>query len=131
MHFVLWGLHQRVEWLGSITGCKFQCTSCFGVFINSPAPSPLRPRTLVSMHFVLWGLHQQRIHRQQFKRNSFNALRALGSSSTTMRVKQQFLDLVSMHFVLWGLHQPRKMDLCISRVSFNALRALGSSSTRF
>ena len=81
MHFVLWGLHQHERlWLVD-TMRLFQCTSCFGVFINCRR-GLARPRARVSMHFVLWGLHQ---------------LRAF--ELTPEKV------LVSMHFVLWGLHQ--------------------------
>ena len=151
MHFVLWGLHQldlpgygyrefsfnALRALGSSSTrmesrCNrhntFQCTSCFGVFINfaqgsgsggSQSFNALRALgssstywhfglevvDYVSMHFVLWGLHQ--LGCLLFARASF----------------------VSMHFVLWGLHQPSSHHLDEVVSSFNALRALGSSST--
>ena len=88
-------------------GCtsSFQCTSCFGVFINVPY-RVARLRLRVSMHFVLWGLHQLGAGCQHSTRLCFNALRALGSSSTRC-------------FAWWFF----------GAASFNALRALGSSST--
>jgi len=58
MHFVLWGLHQLIPVAGFGEQIAFQCTSCFGVFINDERNQ-----------IVGAG-------------KCFNALRALGSSST-------------------------------------------------
>ncbi len=104
MHFVLWGLHQlstfgfvasddrfnALRALGSSSTSSwwrntllflFQCTSCFGVFINGAEETG-------SGH-----------------PGGFNALRALGSSSTCAALLLRSDSDVSMHFVLWGLHQ--------------------------
>jgi len=128
MHFVLWGLHQQrtvVPFLGI---------------------------RRVSMHFVLWGLHQHGFSEEPYLEEGFNALRALGSSSTRIYnanaadykfqctscfgvfinnsyERKSRTTVVSMHFVLWGLHQLLS-EFCLKRQEcFNALRALGSSST--
>ena len=81
MHFVLWGLHQQEPKAAQTTEAEFQCTSCFGVFINGAGFYTER-YSHVSMHFVLWGLHQLRSAANRVYEICFNALRALGSSST-------------------------------------------------
>ena len=106
MHFVLWGSLQPVIIVSIITAVMFQCTSCFGVLFNWKAPA------------LLAGCV------------SFNALRALGFSSTFLKMTQQLCRMVSMHFVLWGSLQPRSPAPFLRvALSFNALRALGFSST--
>ena len=128
MHFVLWGLHQlgtsaEVDW-----SSPFQCTSCFGVFINSSQTGT--PNWVVSFNALRalgsssTGLAHPEHDWKKFQCTScfgvfintheahrvrtmlsFNALRALGSSSTGSHRTLQWLKTVSMHFVLWGLHQ--------------------------
>ncbi len=87
MHFVLWGLHQLTDTRIAREGYReFQCTSCFGVFINQNVFGASFGEVTVSMHFVLWGLHQHTIYVIATPvQECFNALRALGSSSTLER----------------------------------------------
>ena len=130
MHFVLWGSLQLLAAILLTMIWLFQCTSCFGVLFN----------------FVMAF--------DEALTASFNALRALGFSSTIGSRWHPGRELVSMHFVLWGSLQRRCR--CIGRDApkvsmhfvlwgslqpdlrigegpspcFNALRALGFSSTK-
>jgi len=177
MHFVLWGLHQPFVDDGCKGDCQFQCTSCFGVFINmgvretatmvlsfnalrALGSSSTRDNSritgkqggfnalralgssstrvtgvvvvcrFVSMHFVLWGLHQRKsrycsVHRERVSMHF--VLWGLHQLYTSRRLAMR--TQVSMHFVLWGLHQRLPRHVGKIRDRFNALRALGSSST--
>jgi len=84
----------------------FQCTLCFGVLFNKEGVV-YRATLLVSMHSVLWGSLQLAINTNAIMRYCFNALCALGFSST-------------------------RFSPCLNNgdLSFNALCALGFSSTR-
>ncbi len=84
----------------------FQCTSCFGVLLNSDAVACDRHSVGVSMHFVLWGTSQRDGQRARPGACRFNALRALGYFSTSCK------------------RTAAKLGRC-----FNALRALGYFST--
>ena len=78
------------------------------------------------MHFVLWGLHQlSGIQPCRLENSSFNALRALGSSSTGCKDSIEIPSQVSMHFVLWGLHQPGNRAAASVPVTFQCTSCFG------
>ena len=106
MHFVLWGLHQLTTEAHPRRMDLFQCTSCFGVFINRAVQAP-RPFHLSFNALRALGSSSTTVSLGEGNVESFNALRALGSSSTLPASRSQHGDEVSMHFVLWGLHQLR------------------------
>ena len=129
MHSVLWGSLQRTR------------------------NRVLRNLNTVSMHSVLWGSLQHTSRLRSCSRRSFNALCALGFSSTGQEKGTGEREWVSMHSVLWGSLQLRAVHehldgitfqctLCFgvlfnmlhrgqthTYVCFNALCALGFSST--
>ncbi len=107
MHFVLWGTSQRGKTSSSSLSVLFQCTSCFGVLLNSTVGLDNGNFLTVSMHFVLWGTSQRsRIPRRKLRRRTFQCTSCFG--------------------VLLNL-----FDLSAPSTSrcFNALRALGYFST--
>jgi len=133
MHFVLWGLHQLMETRQDQWAAMFQCTSCFGVFINFAAGTFDR-WVIVSMHFVLWGLHQHeeagraivlsmfqctscfgvfinwRFIHPGNRRGKFQCTSCFGVFINLSGACARQTHLVSMHFVLWGLHQLGDFD---------------------
>ena len=109
---------------------SFQCTLCFGVLFNLGTPW-CAPTGRVSMHSVLWGslqlcadvcerggvefqctlcfgvLFNLKKAMAHGCRTCFNALCALGFSSTIMLSKWLSPRKVSMHSVLWGSLQQK------------------------
>ncbi len=132
MHFVLWGTSQRVPtyrtdgvglgfnalralgYFSTQSMVKvqykrtlFQCTSCFGVLLNTLWQTLTLSGLRVSMHFVLWGTSQLgKGMVLPTLPSCFNALRALGYFSTQPSNRRRRHSNVSMHFVLWGTSQP-------------------------
>ena len=106
MHFVLWGSLQR--WPIAHATVREIVSMHFVLWgsLQLPYAAPGTNLVSVSMHFVLWGSLQRGGAGGQRFRLCFNALRALGFSSTRRQ-------------------HPRPAD----RSGFNALRALGFSST--
>ncbi len=85
MHFVLWGLHQLLISTSTVDTTLFQCTSCFGVFINRKRQKgrcQMAKFQCTSCFGVFINISPAV---SQEPTLSFNALRALGSSSTVWR----------------------------------------------
>jgi len=101
MHFVLWGLHQLDNSDGMDAQHQFQCTSCFGVFIN---------------------LYQSWF---RISLRSFNALRALGSSSTAVKFRHLKTLFLKGHFRAFG-SSPKFSSLKFFKWAFFTIKYLFS-----